>query len=335
MVIGFFSAEYIKAQTHEIKKRLGKYPRLYLEIGGKPCSDGHASRVLPGYKKTLKLDILKSLGNLEIIYCINAKDINSNRRLGDFKLNYKQQTLKDLSTFKKQKLKVKSIVITMYEGEKEAFEFSKVLSRLGVKIYFHSKTKNYLKSAENALNSYKNQPYISSRSKLVVVTGPSGNSGKMAVALNQLYHESKININSGFAKFETFPIHNLPLNHPINIAYEAATADLQDKVMSDPRKKDEVNYNRDIKNFSILKLIMKGRKNFPYKSVTDMGINMTKAGIIRDSVCRQAAIKEILRRNKYYTDEYQKGRESPRTIERMKVILTKLNHSQHLKEKKN
>lgn len=332
---GFDSYKYIKAQTQEIRKRLGKYSRLYLEIGGKPCSDGHASRVLPGYKKTLKLNILKSLGSLEIIYCINAKDIISSRRLGDFKLDYKQQALKDLLTFKKNKLKVSSVVITMYEGEKPALDFSKVLSKLGKKIYFHSKTKDYLKSPNNALNSYKTQSYVSVNSKLIVVTGSSGNSGKMAVALNQLYHECKININSGFAKFETFPIHNLPLSHPINIAYEAATADLQDKIMLDPRKKSEVNYNRDIKNFEILKMIMKGRKSFNYKSVTDMGINMAKQGIINDAVCRQAAIKEILRRYKYYANEYKKGRELKATIERMNTIISKLNNSQGLKDKKN
>ncbi|MBI3623678.1 DUF1846 family protein [Candidatus Pacearchaeota archaeon] len=322
---GFSSSKYIKAQTKEIKKRLGKYSRLYLEIGGKPCSDGHASRVLPGYKKTLKLDIFKSLGNLEIIYCISAKDISSKRRLGDFSLNYKQQALRDLSTFKKQNLEVRSVVITIYEGEKKAFDFSKVLSKLGVKIYFHEKTKNYLQSPIKALNSYKTQPYVSVISNLVVVTGPSGNSGKMAVALNQLYHENKNKFSSGFAKFETFPIHNLPLNHPINIAYEAATADLQDKVMLDPHKKNEVNYNRDIKNFEILKIIMKGRKSFNYKSVTDMGINMAKQGIVNDSICRKAAINEIKRRYTYYLNEFKQGRESRKTIQRMDEIMKKLN----------
>lgn len=332
MVVGFSSQKYIKAQKKEIQKRLKKFDRLYLEIGGKICYDGHASRVLPGYKPETKINFLKSLTNLSLIYCVNAEDLQSNRILGDKRLNYEQQTFSDLKVLDKAKIN-SVVVITKYSKEPKAYELKKKLENLGKKVYFHKRIEGYYYDLDKILNGFSKQQYIPVKTKLVVVSGPAGNSGKMATALSQIYHELRQGQKSGFAKYETFPIWNLPLNHPINIAYEAATADLQDRVMIDSYhfkayKIKSVNYNRDIKNFGILiKLIQKITKQkipFGYKSPTDMGINMLKQGIINDKICREAAIREIHRRSDFYKQEYAKGRESKKTIQRMDEILKKI-----------
>ena len=330
---GFDSSRYVKAQTKEILKRVNKFKRLYLEFGGRLIYDGHASRVLPGYKKTTKVELLKKLKNPEIIYCINSKDLQSKRVLGLKKRSYQEQSLKDLRDIKKFGLKNNIIVITRFGGEQKAKKFSKKLEAKGKTVYFHKEIKGYSKSVNKAIEGYKTQPYISIKNDLIIVSGPAGGSGKMAVALSQIYHEKKKKIKSGFAKFETFPFWNLSLDHPINLAYEAATADLQDVIMIDPFHKKAynkiaVNYNRDIKNFSILqalsKKITKEKFPFRYKSPTDMGINMAKIGIIDDKICRNASIKEINRRYNFYKKEFKKGRESKSTIKRMEQILEKL-----------
>lgn len=330
---GFDTSKYIRAQKREILKRMKKFDRLYLEFGGHLCYDGHASRVLPGYPLKTKLKLLKTLGKLEIIYCVNAKDLNSKKRLGDFNLTYKQKTLKDLDSLQKYGLKVKHVVITLFSNEKKAKEFKKALEEKAKKVYVHKEIKGYSKSARNAINGYKNNPYVKVNSKLIIVTGAASGSGKMAVAMSQIYADLNKGIDAGFAKFETFPIYNLPLEHPINIAYEAATADLQDKVQIDPYhlkyyKKKAVNYNRDIENFEILmrivKSITKKKSAFGYSSPTDMGVSKTKAGIVNDKICKQAALKEIKRRWKVYSSEFKKGREKRATLNRMKEILRKL-----------
>jgi len=330
---GFDSKKYICAQKKEILKRMKKFDRLYLEFGGHLCYDGHASRVLPGYNPKTKLKLLKTLGKLEIIYCVNAKDLNSKKRLGDFNLTYRQKTLKDLDSLQKYGLKVKHVVIPLFSNEKKAKEFKKVLEEKAKKVYFHKEIKGYSKSVRKAIKGYKENPVVPITSKLVIVTGAASGSGKMAVAMSQIYHDLNKGIKSGFAKFETFPIYNLPLEHPINIAYEAATADLQDKVQIDPyhlkyHKKKAVNYNRDIDNFGILmkisRLITKKKSAFGYHSPTDMGVSKTKVGIINDKICKQAAIKEIKRREKVYLHEFRKGREKRATLIRMKEILRKL-----------
>jgi len=330
---GFDTKKYILAQKKEILNRVKKFDRLYLEFGGHLCYDGHASRVLPGYPPKTKLKLLKTLGKLEIIYCVNAKNLSSKKRLGDFNLTYKQKTLKDLDALQRYGLKVKHVVITMFSNEKKAKEFKKVLEKKAKKVYVHKEIKGYSKSARNAINGYKDNLYIPVKSKLVIITGAAGGSGKMATAMSQIYHDINKKIKSGFAKFETFPIYNLPLEHPINIAYEAATADLQDKNKIDPyhlkhHKKKAVNYNRDINNFGILmkisRLVTKNKAAFGYHSPTDMGVSNTKAGIINREVCKQAAIKEIKRRWKVYLSEFKKGRETKATLVRMKEILRKL-----------
>lgn len=330
---GFDTGKYIRAQKKEILKRMKRFDRLYLEVGGHLAYDGHASRVLPGYHPKTKLKLLKTLGKLEIIYCVNAKDLATKKRLGDFNLNYKKQTLKDLRLFKRAGLKVDYVVITRFDGEIEAEKFKKVLDKKVRKVYFHKEIKGYSKSAKNAVKGYEKNPSVPITFKLVIVTGAASGSGKMATTMSQIYHDLNRKIKSGFAKFETFPIYNLPLDHVINIAYEAATADLQDKVQIDPyhlkyHKKKAVNYNRDIDNFEILmkisKSITKKKTAFGYYSPTDMGVSNTKAGIINEEICRQAAIKEIKRREKVYLHEFRKGRESKATLIRMKEIMKKI-----------
>lgn len=330
---GFDSKKYIEAQTREILKRVKKFKRLYLEFGGKLIYDKHASRVLPGYKKTLKVSLLKKLNKVRIIYCVNAKDLQSNRLVGRSNLTYKEQVIKDLNDIKKYGLPNDIIVITRFEGEEKAQEFATYLIKSHKKVYFQSEIKGYTESTKKAIEGFEIQPYIPIEENLIAITGPAGGSGKMAVALNQIYHESKNKINSGFAKFETFPVWNLPLYHPINLAYEAATADLQDKNMVDPYYKKayhkvSINYNRDINNFHILqelfKKIKKQKFPFGYKSPTDMGINMIKEGITNEEICKRASIKEIKRRDKFYKKEFKKKRESKKTLERMKDILGKI-----------
>ncbi len=329
---GFDTEKYIRAQKKEILKRIKKFDRLYLEVGGHLAYDGHASRVLPGYNPKTKLELLKTLGKLEIIYCVNAKDLSSKKRLGDFNLSYKKQTLKDLKFFKKAGLKVDYVVITRFSDEKQAKKLKKILDKKVRKVYFHNEIKGY-SNVKNAIKGYEKNSSIPITSKLVIVTGAASGSGKMAVTMSQIYSDRKRKIKSGFAKLETFPVYDLPLKHPINIAYEAATADLQDKNKIDPyhlkhHKKKAVNYNRDIDNFEILmkisKSITKKKSAFGYYSPTDMGVSNTKAGIIDEEICKQAAIKEIKRREKVYEREFKKGRESKATLNRMKEILRKL-----------
>jgi len=336
---GFDNSRYNFIQENEILKRAEKYERFYLEFGGHLTYDGHASRVLPGYNPRTKLNILRALskipGGLEIIYCVNANDIQSLKRLGDFKLNYTKQSLRDIKILKRKVSKNIYVVITRYSKKnyKAVFDFKKKIAEFVKKIYTHNEIPNYIKSPEYAIKGYKKNPYIKLKSKLIVVTGAAGGSGKMATAMSQIYHDSKNKINSGYAKFETFPVWNLPLNHPINLAYEAATADLQDKNKIDfyhlkHYKIKSVNYNRDIKNFSILmklaNLITKSKSAFGYHSPTDMGIGNTKSGIIDDKICREASIKEIYRRMKFYTKEYHSGRENKKTLDRMKEIIKRI-----------
>ncbi len=329
---GFDSQIYIRVQTEEILKRVSKFKRLYLEFGGKLCYDNHASRVLPGYKKTTKIDILKKLDSLRIVYCINAKDLQSNKVLGKDERTYQEQAMRDFRDIKKFKLSNDVVVITRFENEPKAKEFAEKVRTLGKKVYFHKEIENY-SNPSSAIRGYDSQPYIPIKENLIIITGPAGDSGKMAVGLSQLYHEKKRKRKSGYAKFETFPIWNLPINHPINLAYEAATADIQDVVMIDPFYKkayggNAVNYNRDINNFSILQAIAKKitKTKFPYgyKSPTDMGVNMAKSGIIDDKICRIASIKEIRRRYKYYKKEYRNGEADGKTMRRIKEILSKI-----------
>jgi len=326
----FDTNKYLKEQTKKILERLSKFERLYFEFGGKLCYDLHAARVLPGYKPTAKIELLKKLGDIEIIYCISAKDIERGRVRRDYGLTYDNQTLKDISDIKDFGLKVNSVIITRHSGEHSSIKFKKKLENFGMKVYIHKEIEGYPNNINKVLKGYDNQPYTETKKKLIIVTGVGGNSGKMAFCLSQIYHERKKGIKTGFAKFETFPIWNLELKHPINVAYEAATADLLDVNMVDPFHKkaygvSAVNYNRDVENFNILEKLMSkitGEKDpFGYKSPTDMGANMAKSGIIDDKSCREAAKQEIIRRYFRYYREKVEGIEPQATLDRMEEIM--------------
>lgn len=330
---GFDSKRYIAAQSAAVLKRINEFDKLYLEFGGKLTYDGHASRVLPGFKPSTKIDLLKNLGDLEIIYCINANDLDSSKRLGDFKLTYREQALKDISDIKKKGLSVNHLCITFYKNRDRVNKFREEIQNMGINVYTHNEIEGYPDETDKILKGFLKQNFIKTKSKLIVVTGAAGGSGKMATAMAQVYHERKKGIKAGFSKYELFPIWNLPLAHPVNIAYEAATADLGDYNVIDPYHlkaygKRAVNYNRDVENFSILKKIyslVAGRKiNSKFKSPTDMGMNMAKEGIINDKICRKAAIKEIKRRYKIYKKEFEAGRETKETVKRMEKILKKI-----------
>jgi len=333
MEVGFDATKYIKAQKRKILERIDKFEKLYLEFGGKLLYDYHATRVLPGYNLTTKIDLLKQLNGAEIIYCVNANFIEKGYKLGDSNLTNDKQTIRDLEDIEKFGLKVKYVVITMYQKQKKAELLKLKLEKKGINVYFLKAMEGYPLDTEKIIEEYKKQPYIPTKKKLTIITGVASGSGKMALALSQIYKERKKGIKAGFAKFETFPIWNIPLNNPINIAYEAATADLQDINMIDPFHKkaykiNAINYNRDIENFTILKNLMekitKEKNPFGYKSPTDMGVNMAKLGITNDKICREAAKNEIKRRYKIYSKQVKKGIEEKTTLVRMKEILKKI-----------
>jgi len=272
--IGFDTNKYLKEQTRKILERVSKFEKLYLEFGGKLCYDLHAARVLPSYKSTTKIELLKKLGDIEIIYCVSAKDIEKGRVRRDFGLTYDNQTLKDIGDINDFGLKVRCVVITRYDNEHSAKVFEKKLKNFGMNVYIHKEIKGYPNIIPNVLKGYAKQPYVKTGKKLMIVTGVGGNSGKMAFCLSQIYHERKKGHKTGFAKFETFPIWNLTLNHPLNVAYEAATADLLDVNMVDPFHKKAysitaINYNRDVENFNILEKLMSKitgeKKHFEFK----------------------------------------------------------------------
>ncbi len=331
---GFSTEKYVEEQTKAIKERVSKFEKLYLEFGGKLCYDLHAARVLPGYKPTAKIELLKHLGDIEIIYCVSAKHIEAGKTRADFGLTYDNQTLKDISDIKNFGLNVSAVVITLYNGERSADILKNKLESFGIKVYFHTPIDGYPNDIEKVLDGYDKQQYIETTKKLIIVTGAGGNSGKMATCLSQIHQERKKGQKTAFAKFETFPIWNLELDHPVNTAYEAATADLKDFNMVDPfyekaYNKPAVNYNRDVENFNILINIMKkitGEEDpFGYKSPTDMGVNAAKTGIIDDNICREAARQEIIRRYFRYYREKIEGIESQETIDQIKMIMDKVN----------
>jgi len=332
--IGFDTSIYIKEQTKRILERVSKFERLYLEFGGKLCYDLHAARVLPGYKPTAKVELLKKLGDIEIIYCISSKDIERGRVRRDFGLTYDNQLLKDIGDIKYFGLSVNTVVITRFNGEHSVVKFKKKLENFGMNVYIHDEIEGYPTDIKRVMEGYRKQDYIKTEKKLIIVTGVGGNSGKMATCLSQIYHERKKGLKTGFAKFETFPIWNLDLNHPVNIAYEAATADLLDVNMVDPFHKkaygvSAINYNRDIENFDILISLMEeitGEKSlFGYQSPTDMGVNMAKEGIVDDKVCQEAAKQEIIRRYFRYRREKVEGIETQETLDQIEKIMKKVN----------
>ena len=307
--IGFDNDKYLRMQSDHIKERISQFGgKLYLEFGGKLFDDYHASRVLPGFQPDSKLRMLLQLKDqVEIVIVINAGDIEKNKLRGDLGITYDLDVLRLIDEFRGIGLYVGSVVMTRYQGQQVAAAFQKRLESLGVKVYRHYTIEGYPSNISHIVSDegYGKNEYIETKRELVVVTAPGPGSGKMATCLSQLYHEHKRGIQAGYAKFETFPIWNLPLKHPVNLAYEAATADLNDVNMIDPFHleaygKTTVNYNRDVEIFPVMTAMFeKIVGECPYKSPTDMGVNMAGNCIIDDDVVRQASCQEILRR--YYT----------------------------------
>ena len=308
MKIGFSNEKYLEIQSQHINKRISEFGgKLYLEFGGKLYDDYHASRVLPGFEPDSKLRMLMKLkDDLEIVIVISALDIEKNKIRGDLGITYDADVLRLINIFESRGLMVGSIVITKYEGQSSSDAFKHRLEKKGYKVYLHYPIEGYPSDVKKIVSDegYGKNDYIETTKPLVVVTAPGPGSGKMATCLSQLYQENKRGIHAGYAKFETFPIWNLSLEHPVNLAYEAATADLKDVNMIDPYHleaygKTCVNYNRDIEIFPVLKSIFQSiYGKSPYNSPTDMGVNMAGNCIIDDEVCRHASKKEIIRR--YY-----------------------------------
>ena len=305
---GFDNNKYLKMQSEKIKERIAKFGgKLYLEFGGKLFDDYHASRVLPGFEPDSKIRMLTELKDkAEIIIAINANDIEKNKVRGDLGITYDLDVLRLIDAFRGFGLFVGSVVLTRYNESSVVNAFMKKLESLGIKVYKHYAIDNYPYDIENIVSDegYGKNEYIETERPLVVVTAPGPGSGKMATCLSQIYHEYKRGIKAGYAKFETFPIWNIPLNHPVNVAYEAATADLNDINMIDPfhleaYKKTAINYNRDVEIFPVLRAMFeKIMGECPYKSPTDMGVNMAGNCIFDDEAVRKAAECEIIRR--YY-----------------------------------
>lgn len=308
MKIGFDNEKYLKMQSEHIRERIAKFDnKLYLEFGGKLFDDYHASRVLPGFMPDSKLQMLLQLKDqAEIVIAISAEDIESNKIRGDYGITYDLDVLRLIDAFTSYGLFVGSVCFTKYSSQPKAESFRKKLSDLGIKSYCHYRIEGYPNDVARIVSDegYGKNEYIETERPLVVVTAPGPGSGKMATCLSQLYHEHKRGVKAGYAKFETFPIWNIPLKHPVNLAYEAATADLNDVNMIDPFHleaygKTTVNYNRDIEIFPVVESMLRMiAGESMYKSPTDMGVNMAGNCIIDDEACQEASRQEIVRR--YY-----------------------------------
>ena len=308
MKIGFDNDKYLTMQSEHIRKRIDQIDnKLYLEFGGKLFDDYHASRVLPGFAPDSKLKLLMQLSDqAEIVIVISAGDIEKNKVRGDLGITYDSDVLRLIESFREQGLFVGSVVITQYTGQSSANLFKTRLEKLGIRVYIHYVIEGYPSNIPLIVSDegYGKNDYIETSRPLVIITAPGPGSGKMATCLSQLYHEHKRGVRAGYAKFETFPIWNIPLKHPVNLAYEAATADLNDVNMIDPFHLEAygittVNYNRDVEIFPVLSAIFeKIYGENPYKSPTDMGVNMAGNCICDDEACRDASNQEIIRR--YY-----------------------------------
>ena len=319
--IGFDNDKYLSMQSEHIRERIGQFgDKLYLEFGGKLFDDYHASRVLPGFAPDSKLQMLLQLADqAEMIISINAADIERNKIRHDIGITYDQDVIRLIGVYKEKGLYVSSVVITRYAGQSSADVFQKKLEAIGIKVYHHYSIDGYPNNVEKIVSDdgYGRNEYVETTRPLVIVTAPGPGSGKMATCLSQLYHENKRGVKAGYAKFETFPIWNIPLKHPVNLAYEAATADLNDVNMIDPFHLEAygettVNYNRDIEIYPVLAAMFEGIYGYcPYKSPTDMGVNMAGNCIVDDEACQEASKQEIIRRyyqsvNRFVRDEATK-----------------------------
>ena len=331
MKIGFDNNKYLKMQSEHIRERINQFgDKLYLEFGGKLFDDYHASRVLPGFAPDSKLRMLLQLADqAEIVIVISAADIEKNKVRSDLGITYDVDVLRLIQSFTDKGLYVGSVVITHYSGQNTADVFKHKLESMGIKVYRHYTIDGYPGNVPLIVSDegYGKNDYIETKRPLVVVTAPGPGSGKMATCLSQLYHENKRGVKAGYAKFDTFPIWNIPLKHPVNLAYEAATADLNDVNMIDPFHLEAygvttVNYNRDIEIFPVLSAIFEGiYGENPYKSPTDMGVNMAGNCIIDDEACCEASRQEILRR--YFTAccNALRGKECSDEIYKLELLL--------------
>ena len=329
--IGFDNQKYLELQSAHIRERIGQFGnKLYLEFGGKLFDDYHASRVLPGFEPDSKIRMLKELrDSVEIVIAICASDIEKNKIRGDLGITYDVDVLRLIDAFRGEGLLVGGVVVTQYAGQPAADAFQRRLETLGVKVYRHYPITGYPNNIPLIVSDegYGKNDYVETTRPLVVVTAPGPGSGKMAVCLSQLFHEYKRGVKAGYAKFETFPIWNLPLNHPVNLAYEAATADLNDVNMIDPFHlqaygETTVNYNRDVEVFPVLSAMFeKIMGECPYKSPTDMGVNMAGNCIVDDEAVRDAARQEIIRR--YYSGlcDRRQGKADDSVVYKLELLM--------------
>jgi len=333
---GFDNEKYLKEQTAAIMERVRMFDnKLYLEFGGKILFDYHASRVLPGFDPNVKMRLLKQLKDkADILLCIYAGDIERRKIRADFGITYDVDALKLIDDLRNWDIDILAVVITRFEGQPAARIFKNRLERQNIRVYTHSFTKGYPADINLIVSDkgYGANEYIETKNPLVVVTGPGPGSGKLATCLSQLYHDYKKGIKSGYAKFETFPIWNLPLKHPVNVAYEAATADIRDYNMIDPYhleayEKSVVNYNRDVEIFPVIKRILEkimDSRISMYKSPTDMGVNRAGFGITDDETVREAAKQEVIRRYFRYSCEYVMGLVDMETVQRVEFLMKEL-----------
>lgn len=331
MKAGFDPQKYIEEQSKYILERVNNYDKLYLEFGGKLIGDKHAKRVLPGFDEDAKIKLLQKLKDqAEIIICVYAGDIERNKIRGDFGITYDMEVLRLLDDFRSYNLIVNSVVITRYNEQPATNVFVNKLERRNIKVYKHVSIPGYPADVDTIVseNGYGRNPYISTSRPIVVVTAPGANSGKLATCLSQLYHDYNQGRLAGYSKFETFPVWNLPLKHPVNIAYEAATIDLKDVTMIDnfhfeKYKEVAVNYNRDLEMFPVVKRIIEkitGKESI-YQSPTDMSVNRMGYGIIDDDIVTEASKQEIIRRYFATACDFKKGLLDEEALNRMKVIM--------------
>ena len=328
----FDNEKYLMEQTSKILELVNQYGnKLYLEFGGKLLYDYHAARVLPGYEPNVKMRLLQQLKEkADIILCIYAGDIERKKMRAYFGITYDSEALKLIDELKEWGVNVIGVVITRFNGQPEAKLFKNKLERRNIKVYTHQFTKGYPTDVDLIVSDegYGANDYIETEKPLIIVTGPGPGSGKLATSLSQIYHDHRRGINSGYAKFETFPIWNLPVNHPVNIAYEAATADIKDFNLIDPfhlEKYNEkaVNYNRDVEVFPVIKRILKkiGGGESPYHSPTDMGVNQVGFAITDDELTRESAKQEVVRRYFRYRCEYVMGLTDKDTVQRVELLI--------------
>ena len=339
---GFDNDKYLQMQSEHIRERIAQFDnKLYLEFGGKLFDDYHASRVLPGFQPDSKLQMLLQLKDqAEVVIVINAEDIVSSKVRGDYGITYDLDVLRLIDAFQERGLFVGSVCVTMYTAAPEVEAFEKRLNSLGIRTFRHYKIPGYPNDVARIVSDegYGRNEYIETQRPLVVITAPGPGSGKMATCLSQLYHEYKRGVKAGYAKFETFPIWNIPLKHPVNLAYEAATADLNDVNMIDPYHLEAygettVNYNRDVEIFPVLRaMFMEIYGDCPYKSPTDMGVNMAGNCIVDDEACREASGQEIIRR--YYQTLVNIARGKSKEEEAYKIELLMNNAGVTVKDRK-